>query len=433
MSNLTVGGTNQGEANIILNGQKNGIEIESSSNNLIIGNAIGTDITGTLTGGNSGAGINFTGTSERNQIGGLGTGQGNLIANNLTHGISMSVATARYNPIRGNSIFCNTGKGIQLSSLGNENIAVPKINSLSGTSTVFGTALPSAKVDLYYFATCNPCSGTSLQGKTYIATATADGAGNWSYQGGVSNLQITATQTNANNSTSEFSPREVLVLAGATTCGAVSDVTIQLTGATSGDAYQAYVGGTLVASTVSGNGNLGLTISTANLAIGNNPVTITSSVFGCGIFTTSTTNIRFNPVFSTVSASVNPICPGLNTAVTISGISSLGQYYLTTTGGMAISAASTGSGSVVLPVASAGFGVGNYPLGVYASIAGCAPVLVGNSTLSVNTFSDAGSSLTSATICGGAISATLTLSGATIGDQYSLFVNNLSQISVTAT
>ncbi|MBC7451804.1 MAG: T9SS type A sorting domain-containing protein, partial [Cytophagales bacterium] len=60
-------------------------------------------------------------------------------------------------------------------------------------------------VDLYYIDT--PCHDCSVpQGKTYIATVFADVSGNWSYTGGVSNLSITATNTQKlTGSTSEFS------------------------------------------------------------------------------------------------------------------------------------------------------------------------------------------------------------------------------------
>ena len=66
----------------------------------------------------------------------------NSIYSNTQDGVRIDGATATGNPIRGNSIFKNGGKGIGLMNGGNTEIAAPTITTASATS-VSGTA-PSA-------------------------------------------------------------------------------------------------------------------------------------------------------------------------------------------------------------------------------------------------------------------------------------------------
>ncbi len=92
-----IGGVNPGEMNLISN-NGTGIDV-TSSHNTIIGNQIGTDISGTLDLGNSN-GIIITG--PRNTIGGDLPGEGNLISGNS---MAISIGTAGDNNIiQGNLI-----------------------------------------------------------------------------------------------------------------------------------------------------------------------------------------------------------------------------------------------------------------------------------------------------------------------------------------
>ena len=76
-----IGGTVPSAANLI-SGNSNGVEIADSSKNLIQGDLIGTDTTGTLAIGNSGAGVLLGGGSSANTIGGPVGGARNLISGN---------------------------------------------------------------------------------------------------------------------------------------------------------------------------------------------------------------------------------------------------------------------------------------------------------------------------------------------------------------
>ncbi len=121
----TIGGATASARNIISGNTGNGITIDGSTAtaNLVQGNFIGTDVTGTLARGNSGNGVQISSGATNNTIGGTGPGEGNLISGNGSHGISISTGTD--NLIEGNKIGVNAGgmgaignvlDGIQLSN-----------------------------------------------------------------------------------------------------------------------------------------------------------------------------------------------------------------------------------------------------------------------------------------------------------------------------
>jgi hypothetical protein len=113
----TLGGGAAGAGNrIVFNGD--GIEITGlgSSLNRVLGNAIGTDASGLLTQPNGGAGLNISAHARTNFIGGPGPGEANRIAGNVGDGVS--VASGTNNMIRGNAIGNNTGLGIDLGANG---------------------------------------------------------------------------------------------------------------------------------------------------------------------------------------------------------------------------------------------------------------------------------------------------------------------------
>jgi hypothetical protein len=102
----TVGGAVAGERNIISGNTFDGVEIQASSGNVIEGNYIGTDITGTLDLGNSyGVRVHvlISGSSTLNRIGGTTAGQRNVISGNGT-GIFFSASGTQNNDVQGNYI-----------------------------------------------------------------------------------------------------------------------------------------------------------------------------------------------------------------------------------------------------------------------------------------------------------------------------------------
>ena len=92
ITNNTIGGTASGAGNLISgNGRigfnTTGIGLDGTSNNLVEGNYVGTDYTGTHALGNAYAGIEIDNLGSHNTIGGTATGAGNVIAGNAVWGV----------------------------------------------------------------------------------------------------------------------------------------------------------------------------------------------------------------------------------------------------------------------------------------------------------------------------------------------------------
>lgn len=99
-----IGGSTPAERNIISGNRDGGIAMlgPDSKNNVVHGNYIGTNVTGTDSIPNTN-GITLSGVSET-QIGGSATGQGNVISGNTLAGIVMAYSGTRLNTIKGNMI-----------------------------------------------------------------------------------------------------------------------------------------------------------------------------------------------------------------------------------------------------------------------------------------------------------------------------------------
>ena len=123
----------QGRFNVISGNVQGGIELGGQGSNLVAGNLIGTDISGTVALGNGGDGIDVVGTAS-NTIGGTASGAGNLISANARDGISISAGASGGNDVFGNVIgtdinatqaLGNAGSGIVISGAQNNAIGSP--------------------------------------------------------------------------------------------------------------------------------------------------------------------------------------------------------------------------------------------------------------------------------------------------------------------
>jgi hypothetical protein len=183
----------------------------TGASNLLPGNYVGTDYTGTSAVANSGNGIEIAGSN--NTVGGSLSGGGNVIAHNSKNGVLVSAGSG--DRISQNSSFANGGLGISLASGANNNIAAPSLltATLSGsTLTVTGTFTPppaNVSYVLEFFA--NP-SGDA-EGKIYLGSLTVTpasmGTASFTFTTTTSvlgaNPLITATLTANTRDTSEFS------------------------------------------------------------------------------------------------------------------------------------------------------------------------------------------------------------------------------------
>jgi hypothetical protein len=99
----TIGGTVPTARNVISGNGNEGIRITGSSatGNLVQGNYIGTDVSGTVRIANNGSGIRID-NAPGNQIGGTATGARNVIAGNVSNGVSIVAASS--NNVQGNFI-----------------------------------------------------------------------------------------------------------------------------------------------------------------------------------------------------------------------------------------------------------------------------------------------------------------------------------------
>lgn len=113
-----IGGLNPGERNVISGNQNEGVEIShqaTTSYNVVLGNFIGTNVTG-VTGGttfrNGGFGVSLEDRSSNNIV-----GPGNVIANNGRGGMEMYGNGSTGNVIKGNNIGVNVN-GAGLANIG---------------------------------------------------------------------------------------------------------------------------------------------------------------------------------------------------------------------------------------------------------------------------------------------------------------------------
>ena len=118
--NNTVGGSGVGEENLISGNSGEGVWIGGggTTGNRVLGNIIGTQIDGTSPLGNGSHGVAISNTATNNSIGGSGTGDGNVIAYNTNDGVWIDGSMTDFNLISGNAIFENGGLGIDLESDG---------------------------------------------------------------------------------------------------------------------------------------------------------------------------------------------------------------------------------------------------------------------------------------------------------------------------
>ena len=135
-SENTIGGTGEGAGNVISGNATFGIQISSASaDNVVAGNVIGTDSTGTVVIANA-TGI-YVG-SPSNTIGGTAAGAGNLISGNTEYGIYIQQPTAIDNLVEGNRIGTNRAGTAALGNSVGVLLQSPN-NTIGGTAAAQAT------------------------------------------------------------------------------------------------------------------------------------------------------------------------------------------------------------------------------------------------------------------------------------------------------
>ena len=253
-SGNTIGGTAASTRNVISGNRTAGspnpdngtgllISDAGSAGNVVQGNYIGTNTAGAVAAGfgNGTYGVQFQAGVNGNTVGGTAAGAGNIIAGNNGIGVGLQTA-AQQDGILGNSIFQNTGLGIDLdldgvtandgaTNVAKANIGMDKpvftLVGLSGTTLTVAGYVGSSSAPSATFAGARVeilKADASGQGKTYLGFLTTDAtghfAGSLTVGGVVVGDKLTATATDAANDTSEFGAT-ASVLAGFTVSGTI--------------------------------------------------------------------------------------------------------------------------------------------------------------------------------------------------------------------
>ena len=312
---FTIGGSAAGAGDVISGNGASGLNLGalgSGTTFTVWGNLIGTDAADALPVPNGSYGIRATANGAA--IGGIGAGEGNVVADNSGGGV-VDDAGATNVSIRGNSIHDNGlgplghGVGIDLSiNIGGDGVTpndlgdgdtgpnnlqnFPIVSSATPLVPSSGThvqgvlhSTPSTTFDLDFYANdaCIPHPHDFLQGRTYLGsgqvTTNASGTGSFSIDvpGTIQTGERTsATATDPNGNTSEFSQRppfSIVPASGAAAGGAA--VTISGTDFLAGATVT--IGGVAATNVDVGSFN-SLTADAPALAPGSlNDVTLTDS------------------------------------------------------------------------------------------------------------------------------------------------------------
>ena len=327
IDSLTVVQDTQGAAirGNVVGGATRGMVLGSISDAItgmtVHGNWIGTDPSETAHIGNSAAGVFIQGRDIA--IGGTGPGEGNVIAFNDGAGVLVDYDAFNItgNTIRGNSIYSNaegaippgnSTLGIDLKSVGSSGLTPNDLDdadngpnhsqnfpiitsavSAGGDTTVHGrlnsTPGSAFTIDFYVNDACLGRPQDYYEGKQYVGSAplTTDGGGDASIDVVLSGVTVsadqtvTATATDANGNTSEFSQR-IVVSANPSSANPPGNASITLSGFHFLPGATATVGG-LPATNVAVIDYNQLTLTTPNLPAGSlNDITVTNTDTSAG-------------------------------------------------------------------------------------------------------------------------------------------------------
>ncbi len=186
-----VGGIGDNERNLISGNTRMGITIINSDENVVAGNLIGTkaDGSGNLGNGEAGVGVQFG--SQKNTI-----GPQNIIAFNGWVGVTFFADSTIENTITENGISNHRGPGIGYVFEGPAPILPPSITEVAN-GMVSGTAPENSTVEIF--------SDSDDEGEIYEGKTIADNSGYFQWSGWPTGPHITATATDEAGNTSIFS------------------------------------------------------------------------------------------------------------------------------------------------------------------------------------------------------------------------------------
>jgi hypothetical protein len=193
--NIRTGTGTLGQGNMI-SGNADGIALFGAKENTIIGNRIGTDVSGTQPMANRTAGIFLQDGAEGNVI-----GPDNVIAFNGEIGVDMRMADSMANTVTQNSIHDNEWEGIHVEPGGVDEVSLPVILDYDlQIGDVAGVACPSCIVELF--------SDEAGEGRVFEGSTVASQDGSFMISTGafMAGPGLTATATSPDGRTTAFSP-----------------------------------------------------------------------------------------------------------------------------------------------------------------------------------------------------------------------------------
>ena len=181
--------------NVISGNASVGVQVSNSgtSGNVVQGNLIGTDPTGTVNLGNGSDGIKVESGAVDNTIGGVTAAAGNLITDNNGPGVAVTGVDSVGDEIAGNCIFANAGPAIDLGGDGvTENYSSPRdgpdnfqnfpivVKTIAGKleGWLFGST-PDTRFHIDFFASASYGAGGWGDAEQYLGSldVTTDGHG----------------------------------------------------------------------------------------------------------------------------------------------------------------------------------------------------------------------------------------------------------------
>ncbi len=223
-SSNTIGGTTAAARNIISANQW-GVWIYGGSgpatDNVIEGDFIGTDVSGTLPLGNEINGILFSNNASNNTVGGTAAGAGNTIAFNTEQGIY--VQSGNGDAVLSDDIFSNDlGIALDVAAKANDLIAPPTLitaipNATTMLTNVQGsyTGLPNTTYLIQFFSNQAPDSAGYYEGQTFLGSTmvTTSAAGTANFAVNLATVVpagdfMTATATNLATSVPAYNQRD---------------------------------------------------------------------------------------------------------------------------------------------------------------------------------------------------------------------------------
>jgi hypothetical protein len=185
-----IGGLLAGESNLI-SGNSTGVLIygTGAAGNWVVGNSIGTDLTGARGLGGQRYGVTIN-DGHHNRI-----GPANMIRFSSTHAITVEQPAAIGNTITQNSISDSDRRPVGLAAGANE--AVPAPDLFQTADGVAGMTLPYVVVEIF--------SDPAGEGLIYEGAVKSDASGAFVWTGPLTGPTVSANMTDSNGNTSEFS------------------------------------------------------------------------------------------------------------------------------------------------------------------------------------------------------------------------------------